>query len=224
MAHAHETSVHASRLGPVRLPIHFFAVATEIDRGANDDSFPVKPHRLVADIRRAMGRSDIVLVDTGALKMWMARLDPTYVANTCLISNGLSAMGFALPGAIAAKLAHPGRKVLAVTGDGGFLMNSQELETAVREKIPFVVLVWEDGAYGLIKWKMDLELGRDSNCDFTNPDFVAYAESLGMKGFHVSAAAKLLASTISVSGWPRTRPMTFWHRFGTRRRSQPDPI
>jgi acetolactate synthase-1/2/3 large subunit len=164
----------------------------EIDRGANDDSFPVKPHRLVADIRRAMGRSDIVLVDTGALKMWMARLYPTYAANTCLISNGLATMGFALPGAIGAKLAHPDRKVLAVTGDGGFLMNSQELETAVREKIPFVVLVWEDGAYGLIKWKMDLELGRHSNCDFTNPDFVAYAESLGLKGFRVGAAAELL--------------------------------
>jgi acetolactate synthase I/II/III large subunit len=164
----------------------------EIDRGANDDSFPVKPSRLVADIRRAMGRSDIVLVDTGALKMWMARLYPTYAANTCLISNGLATMGFALPGAIAAKLAYPERKVLAATGDGGFLMNSQELETAVREKIPFVVLVWEDGAYGLIKWKMELELGRDSNCDFTNPDFVTYAESLGVKGFRVKTAAELL--------------------------------
>ncbi len=164
----------------------------ELDRGANDDSFPVKPQRLVADIRRAMGRNDIVLVDTGAVKMWMARLYPTYAANTCLISNGLAAMGFALPGAIAAKLAHPERKVLAVTGDGGFLMNSQELETAVREKTSFVVLVWGDGAYGLIKWKMELELGRDSNCDFANPDFVAYAESLGMKGVRVTTAAELL--------------------------------
>jgi acetolactate synthase-1/2/3 large subunit len=164
----------------------------EIDRGANDDSFPVKPQRLVADIRRAMGRDDIVLVDTGAVKMWMARLYPTYAVNTCLISNGLATMGFALPGAIAIKLAQPERKVLAVMGDGGFLMNSQELETAVREKIPFVVLVWEDGAYGLIKWKMSLELGHDSHCDFTNPDFVAYAKSLGMKGFRVSAAAQLL--------------------------------
>jgi acetolactate synthase I/II/III large subunit len=164
----------------------------EINRGATDNSFPVRPRRLVADIRHAMGRQDIVLVDTGAVKMWMARLYPTYAANTCLISNGLATMGFAVPGAIAAKLAYPDRKVLAVTGDGGFLMNSQELETAVREKIPFVVLVWEDGAYGLIKWKMRLELGRDSNCDFTNPDFVAYAESLGVKGFRVDAAAELL--------------------------------
>jgi acetolactate synthase-1/2/3 large subunit len=139
-----------------------------------------------------MGRNDIVLVDTGAVKMWMARLYPAYAANTCLISNGLATMGFALPGAIAAKLACPERKVLAVMGDGGFLMNSQELETAVREKIPFVALVWEDRAYGLIKWKMELELGRDSQCDFTNPDFVAYAQSLGVKGYRVRAAGELL--------------------------------
>jgi acetolactate synthase-1/2/3 large subunit len=164
----------------------------ELDRGAGDDSFPVKPQRLVADIRRAMGRDDIVLVDTGAVKMWMARLYPAYAANTCLISNGLATMGFALPGAIAAKLARPERKVLAVMGDGGFLMNSQELETAVREKIHFVALVWEDRAYGLIKWKMELELGRDSHCDFTNPDFVAYAQSLGVKGYRVRAAGELL--------------------------------
>jgi acetolactate synthase I/II/III large subunit len=164
----------------------------EIDRGANDNSYPVKPQRLVADIRRAMGRDDIVLVDTGAVKMWMARLYPTYAANTCIISNGLATMGFALPGAISIKLALPERRVLAVMGDGAFLMNSQELETAVREKIPFVVLVWEDSAYGLIKWKMSLELGHDSHCDFTNPDFVAYAKSLGMKGYRVSAAAQLL--------------------------------
>jgi acetolactate synthase-1/2/3 large subunit len=164
----------------------------EIDRGANDDSYPVKPQRLVADIRHAMGRDDIVLVDTGAVKMWMARLYPTYAANTCLISNGLATMGFALPGAIAIKLAHPERKVLAVMGDGSFLMNSQELETAVREKVPFVVLVWEDGAYGLIKWKMNLELGHDSHCDFNNPEFLAFAQSLGVKGFRVNAAAELL--------------------------------
>jgi acetolactate synthase I/II/III large subunit len=157
----------------------------EIDRGANDDSYPVKPQRLVADIRRAMGRDDIVLVDTGAVKMWMATLYPTYAANTCLISNGLATMGFALLGAIAIKLAHPERKVLAVMGDGCFLMNSQELETAVREKIPLAVLVWENGAHGLIKWKMSQELGHDSYCDFTNPEFVAYAKSLGVKGFRL---------------------------------------
>ncbi len=164
----------------------------ELDRGAKYASFPVKPQRLVADIRKAMGRNDIALVDTGAVKMWMARLYPAHAANTCLISNGLSTMGFALPGALAAKLACPDRRVLAVMGDGGFLMNSQELETAVREKIPFVVLVWEDSAYGLIKWKMRMELGRDSHCDFTNPDLVSYAESFGVRGYRIRAAGQLL--------------------------------
>jgi acetolactate synthase-1/2/3 large subunit len=164
----------------------------ELEKGRNDGSFPVKPQRLVADIRAAMGESDIVLVDTGALKMWMARLYPTYKPNTCLISNGLSTMAFALPGAIAAKLAEPSRKVLAVMGDGSFLMNSQEIETAMRERIPFVILIWVDGAYGLIKWKMDLELGRDSNISFGNPDLVKYAESFGAKGYLIQRAEDLL--------------------------------
>jgi len=167
-------------------------VAGELEQGANDASFPVKPQRLVVDIRKAMNRDDIALVDTGAVKMWMARLYPTYAANTCLVSNGLSTMGFALPGAIGSKLACPDRKVLAVMGDGSFLMNSQEIETAVRERIAFVTLVWEDCAYGLIKWKMALELGRDSHCDFTNPDLVAYAESFGVNACRVGAAAELL--------------------------------
>jgi len=163
-------------------------LAQELDRGRVDSSFPIKPQQLVADIRAVMGADDIVLVDTGAVKMWMARLYPTYKPNTCLISNGLSTMAFSLPGAIAAKLACPDRKVLAVMGDGGFLMNSQELETAVREKIPLVVLVWVDGSYGLIKWKMDLEMGHHCDVDFGNPDFVKYAESFGAKGYKIKAA------------------------------------
>jgi Thiamine pyrophosphate-requiring enzymes [acetolactate synthase, pyruvate dehydrogenase (cytochrome), glyoxylate carboligase, phosphonopyruvate decarboxylase] len=164
----------------------------EFEKGKEDLSYPVKPQRLVADIRAAVGRSDIVLVDTGALKMWMARLYPTYEPHTCLISNGLSTMAFALPGAIGAKLAEPERKVLAVMGDGSFLMNSQELETAVREHIPFVVLIWVDNAYGLIKWKMDLELGHDSDIAFNNPDFVKYAESFGAKGYMIQRTEDLL--------------------------------
>ncbi len=164
----------------------------ELECGRNDMSFPVKPQRLVADIRTAMGREDIVLADTGAIKMWMARLYPSYSPNTCLISNGLATMGFALPGALGAKLASPGRKVLAVMGDGSFLMNSQEIETALREKIPFVILVWVDGSYGLIKWKMEMELKRHSNVDFGNPDFVKYAESFGAKGYFIEAADHLL--------------------------------
>jgi acetolactate synthase-1/2/3 large subunit len=164
----------------------------ELEKGKNDRSYPVKPQRLVADIRAVMGESDIVLADTGALKMWMARLYPTYQPNTCLISNGLSTMAFALPGAIGARLAEPARKVLAVMGDGAFLMNSQEIETAMREQISFVVLVWVDGTYGLIKWKMDLELGHDSHIAFGNPDLVKYAESFGAKGYWIGRAEDLL--------------------------------
>jgi acetolactate synthase-1/2/3 large subunit len=166
-------------------------VKEEMDRGA-DDSFPVRPQRLVSDTRAALGDSDIVLADTGAVKMWMARLYPTYEPNTCLISNGLSTMAFALPGAIAAKLARPECRVLAAVGDGAFMMNSQEIETAVRENIPLTVLIWEDYAYGLIKWKMDIELGHDTQISFENPDFVSYAESFGAKGYRVGAANELL--------------------------------
>jgi acetolactate synthase I/II/III large subunit len=164
----------------------------ELEEGARDDSFPVKPQRIVSDTRLALGDSDIVLVDTGALKMWMARLYPTFKPNTCLISNGLSTMAFALPGAIAVKLAYPERKVLAAAGDGGFLMLGSELETAVREHVPIVVLIWEDQAYGLIKWKMDLELGHHSSVDFQNVNFVTYAESFGAKGYRISNADELL--------------------------------
>ena len=167
-------------------------VRDELERGRHDGSYPLKPQRLVADTREALDRSDFVLVDSGAVKMWMARLYPTYRPNTCLISNGLSTMGFALPGALGVKLARPHQKVLAVTGDGGFLMNSQEIETALREKIPFVVLVWVDGSYGLIKWKMDMKLQRHSHVDFGNPDFVKYAESFGAKGYFIRAADELL--------------------------------
>ena len=167
-------------------------LAGELARGAADDSFPVKPQRVVSDIRAALGRSDIVLADTGAVKMWMARLYPTYEPGTCLTSNGLSAMSFALPGAIGAKLAEPGRRVLAAAGDGAFLMHSQEIETALRERIPLTVLIWQDDAYGLIKWKMNLEIGHDVATDFSNPDFVAYAESFGARGYRVRAADDLL--------------------------------
>ncbi len=164
----------------------------ELEEGRRDASYPVKPQRLVADIRAALGREDIVLVDSGAVKMWMARLYPTYRPNTCLVSNGLSTMGFAVPGALGVKLAKPGRKVLAVAGDGGFLMNSQEIETALRENLPFVILIWVDGSYGLIKWKMDMKLGRSSHVDFGNPDFVRYAESFGAKGYLIRTADELL--------------------------------
>jgi acetolactate synthase I/II/III large subunit len=150
------------------------------------------PQRVVADVREALDREDVVLADTGAGKMWMSRLYPTYEPETCLVSNGLSAMGFAVPGAIGVKLARPDRRVLAMTGDGAFLMNSQELETAVREEIPLVVLVLVDDEYGLITWKMELDMGRHSATRFGNPDLVAYAESFGARGYRVETADQLL--------------------------------
>ena len=167
-------------------------LADELAVGASDGSYPVKPQRIVADTRSALDRKDIVLADTGAVKMWMARLYPTYEPNTCLLSNGLSTMAFALPGALGAKIAAPDSRVLAAVGDGAFLMNSQEIETALRERIPLTVLIWQDDSYGLIKWKMQLELGHDVEVDFGNPDFVAYAESFGARGYRVASAGELL--------------------------------
>lgn len=167
-------------------------LAGELARGRDDDRFPLAPARIVADTRAALGREDIVLVDTGALKMWMARLYPTYAPNTCLISNGLSTMAWTVPGAIGAKIARPEAKVCVATGDGAFLMNSQEIETALRLRLPMVILIWVDDAYGLISWKMDLEIGHNVDTRFANPDFTTYAESFGAKGYRVSAARELL--------------------------------
>jgi acetolactate synthase I/II/III large subunit len=167
-------------------------LAEEFARGQQDSRYPLAPQRLVADTRAALDRSDVVLVDTGATKMWMARLYPTFERNTCLVSNGLSTMSFALPGALGVKLARPASKVLAVVGDGAFMMSSQEIETAVRERIPLVVLIWEDGGYGLIEWKMDLELGEHHYVRFSNPDIVTYAESFGAKGYQIKSADELL--------------------------------
>lgn len=175
---------------PIRRLLH-----DELRRGAADDSFPMKPQRVVYEIRQALGDEDLVLVDTGAIKMWMARLYPTEAPETCVISNGLSTMAWTLPGALGAALAVPDRRILAAMGDGAFLMNSQEIETAVREEIPLVALVWIDNAYGLIKWKMDMELGRHEAVDFTNPDLVAYAASFGATG-HLITTADELAPTL----------------------------
>jgi acetolactate synthase-1/2/3 large subunit len=167
-------------------------VREELESGAGDEAFPVRPQRIVHDVREALGRDDIVLCDTGGVKIWMARLFPTYSPNTCLISNGLATMAFSLPGALAAKLVHPERKVLAAMGDGAFLMSAAEIETAVREAVPFVVLVWVDGGYGLIGWKQDIHFGRRAAVSFGNPDFVTFAESFGAKGYAIGAASELL--------------------------------
>ncbi|MFQ5939076.1 MAG: acetolactate synthase large subunit [Alphaproteobacteria bacterium] len=149
----------------------------------DDDSFPVKPQRILWDVRQAMGPNDILLSDVGAHKMWIARYYQCEEANTCLISNGFCSMGFALPGAIGAKIAQPDRKVLAICGDGGFLMNVQDLETAVRLGLNIVCMVWCDGELGLIKWKQQAHFdGRHSDLAFNNPDFELLAKSLGMRG------------------------------------------
>jgi acetolactate synthase-1/2/3 large subunit len=175
------------RLRPLRE-----ALIREMDGCSADTGFPVKPQKIIWDLRTAMALEDIVVCDVGAHKMWMARMFRCEYPNTCIISNGFASMGIALPGAIAAKLAYPERKVVAVCGDAGFLMNVQELETAVRMKTPIVVLVWNDSGYGLIKWKQMNAFGRPSHVDFNNPDFVMLAESFGAVGVRVTSSAELL--------------------------------
>jgi acetolactate synthase-1/2/3 large subunit len=163
----------------------------EMAQHREDPGFPLKPQRIVADLRATLGPEDIVISDVGAHKMWLARMYPCYRPQTCIISNGFASMGIAVPGAVAAKLTHPDRRVVAVTGDGGFLMNSQELETAARIGAPFVVLVFADETYGLIKWKQMNQFGRPAFVDFVNPDFVRYAESFGAKGYRIESAGEL---------------------------------
>jgi len=167
-------------------------VRAELSAHAEDSAFPVKPQKIVWDIRQALEPDDILLSDVGAHKMWIAREYQAERPNTCIISNGFASMGIALPGAIAAKLAYPDRTVLAACGDAGFLMNSQEIETAMRIGTPIVILVWNDAKYGLIEWHQLREFGRPSNIDFTNPDFVKFAESFGAKGYRVESAEALL--------------------------------
>lgn len=158
-----------------------------------DDHFPVKPQKIIHDLRMAMGEEDIALSDVGAHKMWMARMYHCYKPNTCLISNGLASMGVAVPGAIGAKIAEPNKKVVAVVGDGGFLMTGMELETAVRLKLPIVILIWKDGGYGLIEWKQRKKYNRPSHIEFGDPDFVKLAESFGAKGVRVEKTSDLKA-------------------------------
>jgi acetolactate synthase-1/2/3 large subunit len=163
----------------------------ELAAHASNDGWPITPQRAIVELRRALDPSDIVVSDVGAHKVWVARLYQAYEPNTVIISNGFAAMGIAIPGAIAAKLVHPDRKVVALCGDGGFLMNSQELETAKRVGAGICVVVWRDDGYGLIDWKQRNEFGRPFAVQFGNPDFVAYAESFGIAGFRPSTAADL---------------------------------
>jgi acetolactate synthase I/II/III large subunit len=159
---------------------------------AHDDGFPLKPQKIIYDLRQVMGAADIVISDVGAHKMWMARHYHCTEPNTCIISNGFAAMGIAIPGAIAAKLTDPERSIVAVTGDGGFLMNFQELETAKRLGTPFVTLIFNDGGYGLIEWKQMNKFGESAFIKFDNPDFVKLAESFGLQGYRIESAADLI--------------------------------
>ena len=167
------------------------AMLAELGAYEHDDGWPIRPQKAIADLRRALQPADIVVSDVVAHKIWVARLYQAYEPNTVIISNGFAAMGISLPGAIAAKLVHPDRRVVALCGDGGFLMNSQELETACRIGANITVVVWRDNGYGLIDWKQRTEFGRPFGVEFTNPDFVAYAQSFGMAAFRPESAADL---------------------------------
>jgi acetolactate synthase-1/2/3 large subunit len=155
-------------------------VLGRFERAKDDDGFPMQPPRVLWEIRQALGREDILISDVGLHKLWIGRMFPAHEPNTVLIANGLAGMGFALPCAIAAKLVRPERKIVTVNGDGGFLMNVQELETAMRLGTQIVNVVWENRQYGSIVWKQENKFGEHFGVDFTNPDFVRLAESFGM--------------------------------------------
>ena len=167
------------------------AIVREMAQDAEDDAFPVKPQRIVWELRKALDAEDILISDVGAHKMWIGRMYAAERPNTCIISNGFASMGIAVPGAIAAKLAYPELRVVAATGDAGFMMNSQEIETALRNGTPLVIIIWNDSEYGLITWHQLRRFGRPSHIDFKNPDFVKYAESFGAKGYRVERTADL---------------------------------
>ncbi len=158
-----------------------------IERFANDKSYPIKPEKLIHDVRSVLSSEDILISDVGAHKLWIAKIFKTFSPNSCIISNGFCSMGFALPGSIGAQLACPSRKVVAMCGDGGFLMNVQELETAVRLQLPIIIVVWCDSDLGVISTKQRLEFGRSVFTNFNNPDFVKLAESFGAKGYRITS-------------------------------------
>ena len=159
---------------------------------AEEDRFPVTPQRIVHDVRKVMPEDGIVCLDNGMYKIWFARNYRTHVANTLLLDNALATMGAGLPSAMMAAILYPQRRVLAVCGDGGFMMNSQEMETAVRLGLNLVVLILEDSAYGMIRWKQAVDKFPDWGLSFSNPDFVRYAESYGATGHRVKQTDDLV--------------------------------
>jgi acetolactate synthase-1/2/3 large subunit len=167
-------------------------VQASVTEGQNDERFPMYPQRVVKDVREAMPEDGIIALDNGVYKIWFARNYKSYKANTVLLDNALATMGAGLPSAMAAKIVFPNRHVMAICGDGGFMMNSQELETAVRLKLDLVILILNDNAYGMIKWKQ-ANMGFDNfGLDLGNPDFVKYAESYGAHGHRVESSDGLI--------------------------------
>jgi len=161
---------------------------------SEESRFPLTPQRIVSDVRKVMPADGIVALDNGMYKIWFARCYRTRNANALLLDNALATMGAGLPSAMLAAMLNPGKRVLAVCGDGGFMMNSQELETAVRLKLDLVVLIIQDDAYGMIRWKQAVDNFADWGLAFGNPDFVKYAEAYGAKGRRVETAESLVAT------------------------------
>ena len=169
-------------------------VNDKINVGSDSDSFPIKPQRIVSDVRNIMGYHDIIALDNGVYKIWFARNYPAYQPNTVLLDNALATMGAGLPSAMMAAMLFPNRKVMAICGDGGFMMNSQELETAVRLSLNLVVLVLTDNSYGMIRWKQAGSGFQDWGLEYNNPDFVQYANSYGATGHKVETAEGLFSA------------------------------
>jgi acetolactate synthase-1/2/3 large subunit len=166
-------------------------VVWRIEKHKDDYSYPIRPEKLINDVRSALDDRDIIISDVGVHKLWIAKAYSTYKPNTCIITNGFCSMGFALPGAIAAQLARPKQKVVAMCGDGGFLMNLQELETAVRLSLPVIIIVWCDSDLGMISLKQIEEFGKSAFTKFNNPDFVKLADSFGAHGYDVKSSKDL---------------------------------
>jgi acetolactate synthase I/II/III large subunit len=196
------TDLVSVRRDPTRARALHEWILSELGAGATDNGFPVKPQRLLHDLRKVLGPHDLVISDVGAHKLWVARLFQAEEPNTVIISNGFAAMGIGLPGALAAKLVHPDRRVVAVVGDGGFLMNVQELETAVRLNLAVVILVFRDDAYGVIRWKQLGRYGRESGVAFGNPDLIALAKSFGCRAARVEQASELVPALESAFAGP----------------------
>ena len=162
-------------------------ITERIEKFKDDFAYPIKPTKLVIDVRNILDDNDIVISDVGVHKLWIAKTYNTYIPNTCLITNGFCSMGFALPGGIAAQLVRPNQKIVVMCGDGAFLMNIQELETAVRLQLPIIVIIWCDSEYGMISLKQIDEFGKSVFTRFNNPDFVTLAKSFGAIGYYVKS-------------------------------------